>query len=643
MTKRISGILLLAFFFITQNAFAQTDDLMIVEYIDSEPGSGFGVTIFNPTSRPVNMSGYRLGAYNNGSTSGSETALSGTIAPGGYTKVGNSSYCTPCASACNFSSSSSGVNGNDAVVLKGPNGLPVDMIGLYGVDVFNMVDGVRNGLLHTHLNRDPANCIRYTSVDGVSPNSWPNTSAVNVQGWTVTGVTGSEACLRADFTFSSTVAVRLPADTSFCEGERVRLSVTPGSGLHYQWNTGDTTASITVDSTGRYTVIGSRNGCLSRDTIQVVVHPLPSIHFMQGDTSMCTGDSVTLAVADSAGWHYQWNTMDTTVSITVSDSGYYALHVVHNTCKATDSVHVALRALPVFSLGRDTGFCKGDTLLLAVADSADWHYEWSNSDTISSTEITQPGTYSLTLKQKGCAFSDTVSISEHQVPHISLGPDIIVCEGTMASLSATVDLDTLHYRWSNGDTTNAIQAGSGSYSLLTTTYHGCTGSDTIGVTEEGPVQFSIGTDRTLCIDSTLVLAPTQEFAHYAWSTGDTLQTLTVNAGGTFSLVGISSLGCESQGPAVTITPIPCNFTIPNVFTPANNDQENDSWKLAQPFLTQARVIIHSRWGKQVYESTEPDFAWDGKNASPGIYFYYIEGTTFEGKAFKQKGTIELVR
>ena len=72
---------------------AQTDDLMIVEYLDSDPGSGFGMTIYNPTPSPVNLNMYTIGVYNNGDTTGIEYPMSGILAPGAFTKVGNTSYC----------------------------------------------------------------------------------------------------------------------------------------------------------------------------------------------------------------------------------------------------------------------------------------------------------------------------------------------------------------------------------------------------------------------------------------------------------------------------------------------------------------------------------------------------------------------
>lgn len=626
-------------------ASAQTDDLMIVEYLDSDPGAGFGITIYNPTSRTIDMSSYRVGTYNNGSTSGTTVSLSGMLAPGGTVTVGNGPYCNACPAGCGTTSSSAGVNGNDAIVLsKSPGTTLVDMVGLYGVDVFSNVGGVRNALLHHHLYREPSNCIRYSSTDGVSPNSWSNTSAVSMTGWRVVSVNDpGESCLRISFVPSSGTQVRLPLDTSLCGGTRLTLTASPSVGLHYLWNTGDTTSTLEVDSSGQYIVTASKDGCTSRDSIQVDFKPLPVVRFPTRDTSMCTGDSILLAVADSVRWQYSWNTSDTTHALVVSDSGTYILTVNRAGCVGVGSIHVALRPLPIFSLGKDTGVCLGDSvqLRISVPVSPGVRYLWSTGDTLPVIHVAG-GAFSLQSTRAGCSFRDTVNVAEYPLPTVSLGLDSIVCQGLRISLQAVTNVDTLRYRWNTGDTTSGIRVGKGRYSVQVQTRRGCRDRDTVTVEEELPVEFQIGTDASLCVDSSLVLTPSQSFSNYLWSTGSTSRSLVVASAGQYALTGFSRRGCPSLSPTVSITTIPCDFSIPNVFTP-NEDQKNDTWKTKEPFLVQASVKVYNRWGEAVFSSNSPSFEWTGKDNVSGSYFYHIEGTRFDGKAFIQKGWVELAR
>jgi len=69
---------------------------------------------------------------------------------------------------------------------------------------------------------------------------------------------------------------------------------------------------------------------------------------------------------------------------------------------------------------------------------------------------------------------------------------------------------------------------------------------------------------------------------------------------------------------------------PNVFTP-NGDNINDEYFIPNlPFgdcgSQFESVEIYNRWGRVVFEDTRADFRWDGKDASPGLYYYFIRYT-----------------
>ena len=73
--------------------------------------------------------------------------------------------------------------------------------------------------------------------------------------------------------------------------------------------------------------------------------------------------------------------------------------------------------------------------------------------------------------------------------------------------------------------------------------------------------------------------------------------------------------------------------VPNIFTP-NNDGQNDFYELAgdhDPCYDEMHLVIYNRWGKMVFESTDSNFKWDGKNLSgnecpDGLYSVIIDGT-----------------
>jgi gliding motility-associated-like protein len=623
---------------------AQTDDLMIVEYLDSDPGSGFGMTIYNPTSSPINLNTYKIGVYNNGNTTGNEYPLSGVLAPGAFTKVGNTSYCGACAGGCDQSNTSGGVNGNDVIVLfKSPGMTYVDMIGLYGVDLTWQVEGTNNALYHHHLYRRGSNCTRYSSIDGTSPNSWPNTPTVNVQGWRVEAVTGSEACLKAEFAFDNSVQVKLPADTSFCAGSSVTIQPNPLPGFQYSWNTGQSTSGITVNTSGLFIITATKLGCKTKDSIFVDVKPKPVLQLNVADTSICEGDSILLkAQGNHPDWQFQWSTGELSPGIMVNEPGNYFLTVTKAGCSSKDTAKIEVVPLPVFSLGADTGFCKGDSVLLKSELPLLYLYQWNTGQTTPNIYVKKPGSYSLKVKKGNCFYSDSLVAVQHSLPEFELGPDRLICSGQTASLSLTDEKPDRHYKWNTGDTSRILVAGSGKYSLAVTDANGCRSQDTISVVPEVVVSFAISGNNQVCSNGSTSLQPGRNFNRYLWSTGDTGRILNVHNPGIYSVTGFSLIGCQNRSAEFEVMAIPCDYSIPNLITP-NGDGENEVWKTKEPFLTSATVKVFNRWGQEVFSSGSPLFAWDGKNASSGNYYYVLNGVTVEGKNFQSNGWITVAK
>jgi gliding motility-associated-like protein len=89
--------------------------------------------------------------------------------------------------------------------------------------------------------------------------------------------------------------------------------------------------------------------------------------------------------------------------------------------------------------------------------------------------------------------------------------------------------------------------------------------------------------------------------------------------------------------------------LPNAFTP-NADGINDRLMPGIEGLENFSFTVYDRWGKLVWQNNS-DFAkvgWDGKTLSgkelpQGSYIYQFSGTGKNNKAFKQKGTLSLIR
>lgn len=112
---------------------AVADDLFISEYIEGSSNNK-AIEIFNPTDGDIDLSGYRLEIYSNGSTSaGTSISLTGTLASGAVYVVADNDANAAILAVTDLTSSSSFFNGDDAVLLVNGSAV-VDSFGQLGTD-----------------------------------------------------------------------------------------------------------------------------------------------------------------------------------------------------------------------------------------------------------------------------------------------------------------------------------------------------------------------------------------------------------------------------------------------------------------------------------------------------------------------------
>ncbi|HEX5002485.1 MAG TPA: gliding motility-associated C-terminal domain-containing protein [Bacteroidia bacterium] len=286
-------------------------------------------------------------------------------------------------------------------------------------------------------------------------------------------------------------AVFLGNDTLMCNGTSLTLNAT-STGAQYLWQNGATTSSINVNQPGTY-YVGVLNQCgFATDTINISYQNIPQV-YLGNDTTICQGNSIVLDPGLS-NVTYLWQNGSMTPTLSVNAAGSYWLTAANACGTNSDTINVQITNLPAVTLGSDTSFCFGSSIVLD-ATSAGGSYAWSDGSTTSAIQVSQTGNYSVTVTNNCGSSTASVSITVIALPVVNLGADTSLCTGDTLLLDATEP--NAGYLWQDGSGNPVFQVTTQGVYAVTVTADGCSAADSIIVSEglcdvliEMPVVFS---------------------------------------------------------------------------------------------------------------------------------------------------------
>ena len=267
---------------------------------------------------------------------------------------------------------------------------------------------------------------------------------------TYTVTTSNGACEVSD---SLTVIVSVPplgfsGDTNICTGEST--VITASGGIGYLWDTGDSTASLSLspsDTTVYAVTVSDSISCTAVDSITIVVYPLPTVS-VTNDIEICLGDNAGLTASGGIG--YLWSTGDTASSILVSPNAntIYSVTITDNWCSDNGTVSVNVNELPAAYAGEDTTIFTGNNVELSGSGGVS--YSWSPSSGLSCTNCENPvaspantTTYVLTVTDNnGCSNTDTVTIEVSFVIDIVV-PNVFTPNGDGVNDEFVLELESI--------------------------------------------------------------------------------------------------------------------------------------------------------------------------------------------------------
>ncbi len=374
------------------------------------------------------------------------------------------------------------------------------------------------------------------------------------------------------------------------------------SGFLYQWTpaVGLTNAAIpnpvadpAIATVYEVMVIDTVAGCNYVDSVTILVD-VPFTLDMPNDTILCDVAGVQLDANPTAasGHTFAWTPNNGTLTSTTIQNPvatpnvtttYYVDATSDLGCTVTDSINITVAGLnSVTATTNNNDFCQGQSAILNAVVSGNpnaYTFNWMpnldlDDNTLQSPTATPTDTvmYIVTVTDtaSGCILIDSIQINVIPSFPVTAMNDTALCHSVNLPLTVTHGaVGAVTYDWQPAGLLNDNTLASPTitsdadttFYVTVTDGQGCSNIDSVHVTILYTDVF-LGNDTSLCQGETLTL-DAGNYVSYQWSTSpnDTLQTITINASGTYSVDVVNAEGCFAQD---TITVVVFQLPVVNL-------------------------------------------------------------------------------
>lgn len=246
--------------------------------------------------------------------------------------------------------------------------------------------------------------------------------------------------------------VNIGRDTTICPGVSYVLDA-GNPGASYEWNTGASTKTISVNAVGFYSVIVTNShGCSQSHSVLITPGAYPT-NPLPPTTDLCDGDVITLNAGNN-GCTFNWSTGATSQTINVHAAGMYNVAVKSiDGCVRNLSTNVIARSNPISSLRSDTAICSSAQITLDAGNTG-CTYLWSTNENTKTINTTDSGTYSvLVTTVYGCTLNESVHIAYLPDPYVEGFNFVPYFHGELGTVkfSPLNPSAVLSYEWDFGD------------------------------------------------------------------------------------------------------------------------------------------------------------------------------------------------
>jgi len=168
-----------------------------------------------------------------------------------------------------------------------------------------------------------------------------NILTVNTTGTYVLTVTdnGCSASDTINVLVKPSPILSLGNDTVLCKGTSFVRAIAQPTGTVYNWSTGSTAPSITIDTPGIYALTVTYLGCSATDTISIKQLLPPQVQLGSPDTTLCNGYQMLMVVNGDQS-NYLWQDGTTNPYLNIVRQGIYWARVTNVCGTAIDTLVV---------------------------------------------------------------------------------------------------------------------------------------------------------------------------------------------------------------------------------------------------------------------------------------------------------------
>ncbi|MEX2597598.1 MAG: gliding motility-associated C-terminal domain-containing protein, partial [Salibacteraceae bacterium] len=464
--------------------------------------------------------------------------------------------------------------------------------------------------------------------------------------------------------------------------------------------------SITFTEKGNYSItliVDDPTSCNLKDTLIRNINIALDTNYRLPEIERCIGDEATLGpdpidYQNLTGASISWqpsgplsnpNSLNPTVQVTQNTT--FRLVIDYGGCQERILQDIVVDEYPI-STGNDTIICSnydpfvitgtafGQADTFEWSDDPDFQSILSNDSTLLIDQLDNALNYFYfrTTKESGCKMVDTilVTISDED---IELSVDSTICKNDSFRVKATSNnpLNTFVYIWTKNEySDNPSESISDIYTnyidlfgdTAQSYYLTAISQNDSGCIARDFVQFSISaldrrTVNAIAVPDSFYRGqtielrgePTNGNISTSWSPEATIQdpqnanTLAQPEGTTdyiWTVTDNETPECVFSD-TVRVSPyeILCDtpeIYIPTAFSP-NGDGLNDELRVYGKNVESMLLIIHDRWGNEVFRSEDQSIGWDGtykgEQADRAVYVFQLEVTCPTKDQYKTKGNI----